>query len=81
LSGTGARNDVIVGWLGFPDFNSPPGDCHHQCQVRRDPTVTFYTHVSDQYGPFHTKVINSTVRDALHVLDGLLGHDTNSQLR
>ena len=37
----------------------------------RDPTVTFYTHVSDQCGPFYTKVINSTVLDALHVLEGL----------
>jgi len=27
-----------------------------------DPGVTFYTHVSDQYAPFHTKVINATVR-------------------
>jgi hypothetical protein len=37
-----------------------------------DPGVTFYTHVSDQYAPFHTKVINAAVRDATHVLDGLL---------
>ena len=35
-----------------------------------DPGVTFYTHISDQYAPFHTKVINATVRDATHVLDG-----------
>jgi len=27
-------------------------------------------YVSDQYAPFHTKVINATVRDATHVLDG-----------
>ncbi len=33
-----------------------------------DPGVTFYTHVSDQYAPFHTKVINAAVRDATHVL-------------
>ena len=44
-----------------------------------DPGVTFYTHVSDQYAPFHTKVINATVRDATHVLDGLLYHE--SELR
>jgi TnpA family transposase len=25
-----------------------------------------------QYAPFHTKVINAAVRDATHVLDGLL---------
>jgi hypothetical protein len=34
-----------------------------------EPGVLFYTHVSDQYVPFHTKVINATVRDATHVLD------------
>jgi TnpA family transposase len=44
-----------------------------------DPGVTFYTHVSDQYAPFHTKVINAAVRDATHVLDGLLYHE--SELR
>jgi TnpA family transposase len=31
---------------------------------------SFYTHISDQYAPFHTKVINAAVRDATHVLDG-----------
>jgi TnpA family transposase len=38
--------------------------------------VLFYTHISDQYAPFHTKVINSPVRDATHVLDGLLYHES-----
>ncbi len=47
----------------------------------REPGVTFYTHISDQYGPFHTKVINSTVRDATHVLDGLLYHETDLDLQ
>jgi TnpA family transposase len=37
-----------------------------------DPGVLFYTHISDQYAPFHTQVINTTVRDATYVLDGLL---------
>ena len=44
-----------------------------------DPGVLFYTHLSDQYAPFYTKVINANVRDATHVLDGLLYHE--SQLR
>ena len=41
----------------------------------QEPGVQFYTHISDQYAPFHTKVINATVRDATHVLDGLLYHE------
>jgi TnpA family transposase len=46
----------------------------------RDPVTTFYTHVSDRYAPFHVSVINSTVRDATHVLDGLLDHQTDLQI-
>jgi len=45
-----------------------------------DPGVQFYTHVSDQYSPFHTKVINATVRDATHVLDGLLYHESDLRI-
>jgi TnpA family transposase len=35
-----------------------------------------HTHVSDQYGPFHTKVIAATAGEAPHVLDGLLYHQS-----
>jgi TnpA family transposase len=45
-----------------------------------EPGVTFYTHISDQYGPFHTKLISATVRDATHVLDGLLYHESELQI-
>lgn len=43
----------------------------------REPGVMFYTHVSDQYAPFYSRVINTSVRDATHVLDGLLYHETD----
>lgn len=46
-----------------------------------NPTLTFYTHISDQYSPFHTKVIHSTVRDATHVLDGLLYHESDLDIK
>jgi TnpA family transposase len=39
-----------------------------------EPGVAFYTHVSDQFGPFHTKVIAAAASEAPHVLDGLLDH-------
>lgn len=45
-----------------------------------DAGVLFYTHVSDQYAPFHTKVINVGVRDATYVLDGLLHHESDLQI-
>jgi len=32
-----------------------------------EPGVTFYTHISDQYAPFHTKVVNVGIRDATYV--------------
>ena len=41
-----------------------------------DPGINSYTHISDQYAPYHIKAITSTIRDATHVLDGLLYHET-----
>ncbi len=45
-----------------------------------DRSVTFYTHISEQYTPFHTKLINGTITDATHVLDGLLYHESDLQI-
>ena len=39
-----------------------------------DPGMSFYTHISDQYSPFHSNIINVGERDATYVLDGLLCH-------
>ncbi len=46
----------------------------------QDPGVQFYTHISDQYIPFHIKIINATVRDATYVLDGLLYHESDLRI-
>ena len=43
----------------------------------QEPGVKFYTHLSDQFGPFHTKVIAATANEAPHVLDGLLYHQSS----
>ena len=45
-----------------------------------EPGVQFYTHISDQYSPFHTRVINVGVRDATYVLDGLLCHESDLRI-
>ncbi|MFG6449105.1 Tn3 family transposase [Roseateles sp. BYS180W] len=45
-----------------------------------DPGVLFYTHVSGQYAGYHIKVINGPARDATHVLDGLLYHESDLQI-
>jgi TnpA family transposase len=38
--------------------------------------TTMYRFVSDQFSTFYTKVINTNARDAVHVIDGLLYHET-----
>jgi TnpA family transposase len=42
--------------------------------------VVFYTHISDQYTPFYTRVIVANVRDATYVLDGLLYHESDLRI-
>jgi len=46
-----------------------------------EPGVKFYTHVSDRYAPFHTKVIAANASEAAHVLDGLLHHESSLDIR
>jgi TnpA family transposase len=46
----------------------------------QEPGVQFYTHISDQYSPYHINVINATARDATHVLDGLLYHESDLRI-
>jgi TnpA family transposase len=46
-----------------------------------EPGVKFYTHVSDRYAPFHTKVIAANASEAAHVLDGLMHHESALDIR
>lgn len=46
-----------------------------------DPGMLFYTHISDQYGPFHGKVLSATMNEAAHVLDGLLHHGSTLTIK
>lgn len=41
------------------------------------PGFKVYTHLSDRYGPFFTKLIAATASEALHVLDALLYHQSD----
>lgn len=43
--------------------------------------IGIYTHVSDQYSVFSTKIISCSPREALYVLDGLLENNTILQIR
>jgi len=64
----------------FPIAFKKPVIANVNAKYGRDPVSTIYTHLSDRYAPFHTKAISSTVRDATHVLDGLLHHDPELQI-
>ena len=45
-----------------------------------EPARQFYTHVSDQYSPFSSQILNVGVRDATYVLDGLLYHESDLRI-
>lgn len=42
--------------------------------------ATIYRFVGDQYASFYTKVINTNARDAVHVIDGLLHHESDLRI-
>lgn len=43
--------------------------------------TTMYRFVSDQYSTFYTRIINTNTRDAVHVIDGLLYHETDLDIK
>ena len=45
------------------------------------PGFKAYTHLSDRYSPFYTKLIAATASEALHVLDALLYHQSEVATR
>jgi TnpA family transposase len=45
-----------------------------------EPGKLFYTHISDQYAPFSSKIVNVGVRDSTYVLDGLLQHESDVRI-
>ena len=53
----------------------------HNAKYGSEPGVKFYTHVSDRYAPFHSKVIAANASEAAHVLDGLLHHESSLDIR
>lgn len=70
-AGTSSSSDGQHFPLGGHGARSGEVNAHHG---GRAPTVAFYTHVSDRYAPFHTRVISATEGEAAYVLDGLLYH-------
>jgi TnpA family transposase len=46
----------------------------------QDPGLGFYTHVSDQHGPYNVRVMSATSHEAPYVLDGLMHHGTGLRI-
>lgn len=44
------------------------------------PAISFYTHISDRYAPYHTKAISVAEGEAPHVIDGLLYHGADVEI-
>ena len=55
-----------------------PGEAGGQVNAHygRDPIVKIYTTITDRYAPLHQTVIAGTAGEAVHTLDGLLGHNS-----
>lgn len=43
--------------------------------------VTLYRHTSDEYSAFYVNVINTNIRDAVHVIDGILHHESELEIQ
>src|SRR5207248_1104137 len=42
--------------------------------------IKLYTHLSDQYGPYHSTTISATASEAPYLVDGLLYHETDLEI-
>lgn len=47
----------------------------------QEPGLKAYTHVSDQFGPFATQNIPTTVKEAPYILDGLLMNEVGQRIK
>ena len=64
----------------FQTTNAAKGTGQINPKNGSDPNRQLYTHVTDQYSPFSSKIINVGVRDATYVLDGLLYHESDLRI-
>jgi TnpA family transposase len=81
------HREPAAAWFGTGQVSSSDGQHFYlggegetggtvNARYGRDPIIKLYTHISDRYAPFHVKVITGTSGEAIHVLDGLLNHDS-----
>lgn len=77
--GTGAASSSDGQFFQAAGFGRDAGDLN--AHYGQKPGFKIYTHVSDRYSPFFTKVIAATASEAQHVLDALLYHQSEVTVR
>lgn len=75
--GTRSSSDGVRFKVGVRTANAVRNKAH----FGRDRGVTVYSHVSDVGLPFWQKVITTSDREALHVIDALCNHETDLDIR
>lgn len=68
-----ASADGQAFYLGGPGEAGGTVNAHYG----RDPIVKIYTTITDRYAPLHQKIIAGTASEAIHALDGILGHESD----
>lgn len=63
-------------YLGGPGEGGGTVNAHYG----RDPIVKIYTTITDRYAPLHQTVIAGTAGEAIHALDGILGHESDVEV-
>lgn len=71
-----ASADGQAFYLGGPGEAGGTVNAHYG----RDPMVKIYTTITDRYAPLHQTVIAGTAGEAIHALDGILGHESGIDL-
>ena len=72
-----ANADGQAYYLGGPGEAGGSVNAHYG----RDPMVKIYTTVSDRYAPLGQTLIAGTASEAVHALDALLGHESDTEIR
>ena len=75
--GTSSSSDGQFFQAGGPGRDAGRLNAHYS----QKPGFKVYTHLSDRYGPFFTRLIAATASEALHVLDALLYHQSEIMIR
>ena len=63
-------------YLGGPGESGGTVNAHYG----RDPIIKIYTTITDRYAPLHQTVIAGTAGEAIHALDGILGHESSAEI-